>query len=116
MSTYINTNQINSAGVGAKPWIQLNRWGAPHYIIRATVNGAATYTIEGTLVQLNRGQIAAASDIFPVDDAQYTPIIAQTTTQTFQLAPGPLEFIRVNQTAGAGSVDLHVMQSGQTDW
>ena len=116
MSAYINTKQVNSAGTGAKPWIQLNRWGAPHYMVNVTVNGAATYTIEGTLVQLNRQETAAASDIFAVDDAQYTSIAGQTSTASYQLAPGPLEFIRINQTAGGGSVDFHVVQSGQTDW
>lgn len=108
---YINHNQINGTGTGAKPWIALNRWSnSANYTIFATVNGIATYTLESSIDQLNRltaAQIAAAK-VCPVVDA-----IDQTANGCFNITGTPLEFIRVNQTAGDGSVDIHVMQSGE---
>ena len=108
---YINHNQINETGTGAKPWIAANRWSnASNYTIFATVNGTVTYTLETTIEQLNRLTAAeiAVAKVCPVVDAT-----DQIANGCFNITATPLEFIRVNQTAGSGSVDIHVMQSGE---
>jgi len=107
---YINREQINSAGVGAKPWIPVNRWSnSGDYSIFANVTGTATYTLEVTLDQLNRMTPAE------IANAKVCPVVEatdQTTDGCFNITSTPLEFIRVNQTAGTGSVDIHIQQNG----
>jgi hypothetical protein len=108
---YINRKQENEAGIGEKPWVPMNRWtNAANYTIVTTVTGAATYTVEVTLDQLNRMSAAeiAAADVCPIEN-----IVDETTNGCFNVTATPAEFIRVNQTAGAGSVTFHAMQSGE---
>lgn len=108
---YINVKQENAAGVGIKDWIALNRWSnAGNYTVMTTVSGAATYTLETTIDQLNRFTAAeiAAAEVCPVENA-----VDQTVDGCFNITATPLEFIRINQTVGAGSVTMRVMQSGE---
>lgn len=107
MSSPINVKQVNDAGAGEKEWISLNRFGEDNITLNAVVNGLATFTIEGTLVQLNRGQPLAAEDVFSI-----TNLVDLTASTSANIEDTPLEAIRVNQTAGAGDVTLHVMQQG----
>lgn len=109
MSVPINTKKIGSAGTGAKDWIPVNRWGPSNYTINLTFNGAATVNVEATLVQLNRGEAAVSTDIFTLPS-----LGAITANVAVQVSDTPFEFIRVNQTAGVGSVDIHIMQGGRT--
>lgn len=107
---YINRDQINVAGVGEKPWIPMNRWSnSADYTIFAKVDGVVTYTIETTVAQLNRmtpAEIAAAKICSVVDATN------QVADGCFNITATPVEFIRVNQTLGTGSVDIHVQQNG----
>jgi hypothetical protein len=102
MAAYINRKQDNVAGTGAKPWIPLNRWSDNSnlsLVLRFT--GAATVDIEATLDQINRGDTVTAFTV--VNGAAITADTELNITAT------PLESIRINQTAGAGSVSFHVM-------
>lgn len=107
MGSPINIKRVNSAGVGVKPWIPLNRWTNDDLTINLSINGTATVTVEATLVQINRGGVPVPADIFPI-----TNLTAITATTAANIPETPLEFIRVNQTAGTGSANLHVMQQG----
>lgn len=111
MSAYINRNQINTTGTGEKPWVPLNRWANDDYTVKLTVNGMATFSLEGTISQINRGESGSE---FTLNDESGTPISGITSTTTYVIAATPLEAIRVNQTAGTGSVDMHIMQSGDS--
>ena len=106
MSAYINRKQSNSAGVGAKPWVQLNRWdNNANYSLVLKFTGTATVTVEGTLDHINRE--LETIEAFDVENA-----IDLTADAYLNITNTPLEAIRINQTAGAGSVDFHVMQGG----
>ncbi len=109
---YINHNQIGTTGTGAKPWIALNRWSnAGNYTVFTTIQGTVTdYQLESTIEILNRMSPAeiAAAKVCPVVDAT-----GQTADGCFNITATPLEFLRVNIIAGTGSVDVHVMQSGE---
>jgi hypothetical protein len=100
----INRKQSNAndAGTGAKVWIPLDRWSHDSnlsLVLRFT--GSATVNIEGTLDQINRGDTAIA---FTIDGGT-----AITADNEFSVTAIPMEAIRLNQTAGAGSVSFHVM-------
>lgn len=108
---YINVDQVNTTGTGEKPWIPVNRWSnAGNYSIVTTVNGTATYTVELTLVQLNRKTAAeiAAAKVCAVLNAT-----ALEMSSCLSVLGTPAEFFRINQTAGTGSVDMQIMQSGE---
>jgi len=105
IASYINTQLVNADDV----WIQMNRWGPPVYAATVTVTGTVTYQLEGTFNHLNRGETATP---FTLDDAAGTSISGETTTKCFNLQEIPMEFMRVNQTAGGGTVDIHVVQQG----
>lgn len=115
MGAYINVKQVNTLGIGAKPWIPMNRWSTDHYSLILTVTGTATFDVEGTLKKLNQAASdtdlaagpPAASDIFGIANAT-----GLTASAALNIVDTPLEAIRVNQTAGPGSVDFHVAQQG----
>lgn len=108
MGAYINRNQNNNLpGVGAKAWIPLNRWdNGSNYSLVIGISGTATVTVQGTLDQINRGQTPKAFDIENAVDL--------TTSVDLNITDTPLEAIRVNQTAGTGTVEFHVMQGGSS--
>ena len=113
MSAYINVKQVNAAGVGVKPWIQVNRWQANTYTLNMSISGAATYSVQGTLKKLTQETNAtdaaagtpAAADIFDLPSA--TGLVASTV---LYITDTPLGAIRMDQTVGAGSVKFPVMQ------
>ena len=105
MGTSVNVQKT----AADEAWIILNRWSPPNHLARITVVGVATYQIEGTMNRLNRGETA---DEFVLDDASGCAITGFTVSQTFILGQIPLEAIRVNQTDGGGTVNIHIMQQG----
>lgn len=106
MSAYINRKQTdNVSGVGGKPWIPANRWGfGADFSILVEITGTATVDVEGTLDQINRGDIPK---VFKIQNAT-----GLTTTTALNITDTPLEAIRVNQLSGTGTVAFHVMQGG----
>lgn len=106
MSSPINRKQLAVTGVG--DWIPLNRWSKDSYSIVTTVNGTATYTVEFTLDQINRAGVLGNEVARPVLGGT-----GLTADANLNIANTPMEAMRVNITAGAGSVDLHVMQNGE---
>lgn len=107
MSIYLNKKIVYASGVGEKDWFALNRWGVPNYTLNIIINGTASVNVEGTLAQINRGEAATADDVFTLPGA--TGI---TSTQAVNSADLPLEFVRINQVSGTGTVTLHIMQGG----
>jgi hypothetical protein len=110
MSTPLNKRKTYAAGVGAKGWFMLNRWSPSNYIVNIIISGVATVDLEGTMVQLNRGETTTASDIFVLPGG--ASIAASVAVN---VADVPIEAIRINQTAGAGTVTMHIMQAGRDD-
>jgi hypothetical protein len=101
----INTQLSNADDV----WIPTNHWGPPVYAALVTVTGTVVYQLEGTFDRINRGEAPVS---WVLDDASGIPIVGETVTKCFNLQEIPLEFIRVNQTAGGGTVAIHLVQQG----
>ena len=70
-----------------------------------TANGTVTYDVEFTLDQVNRVGVTIIDR--PIENGT-----SLTTDANLNVTETPMEAVRVNITAGAGSVDFHVMQSG----
>jgi hypothetical protein len=105
MSAPINRKQVNTTGTGLKPFVPLNRWGFGADIsINIVFSGAATVTLEGTLDHVNREGV---TDVFDIVNG-----VGITVDTALNITDTPLEAIRINQTAGTGSVTMHVMQGG----
>lgn len=110
MASSVNSQRTLSAGIGIKEWVPLNRWGPPEYAVVVTVSGTATWKLEGTLNRINRGETAVP---FLLEDRLGTAITAIVDDDNFLLGQTPLEAMRLNQTAGAGTATLHVVQQGR---
>lgn len=110
MSTPLNKRITYAAGTGAKDWFMLNRWSPSNYTVNIIMSGTATVDLEGTLVQLNRGDTATPDDIFVLPGGA-----SITATAAVNVADVPVEALRINQTAGIGTVTMHIMQGGRTD-
>ena len=114
MGASVNVKQVNEAGTGAKDWIILNRQSKPDYSLNIIITGTVTASIQATLKQQNnptnepQAGAAQAEDIFDISG-----LTGITASQASKIVDTPLEAIRVNQTAGTGSVTLHVMQAGE---
>lgn len=107
MSSPLNT-LVTHAGADNTVY-PLNRWGPAQYAVQLLTG---TWTVEGTLAQLNRGETAVWG---AVSDAGGTPIttIAASGNQILNLAEGPFEAVRLT-SVGAGTI--RIMQQGFTDW
>ncbi len=109
MSAPINT-RVTTTGTESSAWIQLNRWGPSTYTFNIDWTDGSL-EVQGTLVQVNRGETPATGDIFAL--AGLTGIVADTAVA---IADQPMEFVRLTQTGGSGPNILHIMQGGLTDW
>jgi len=107
---YINVKQVNTSSTGIKPWIPVNRWtNGSNYTIICSVDGVATYTLETTIEMLNRltADELAAVVACPVENA-----VDLSGSSCLNIFSTPAEAFRINQTAGAGTVTMHIMQAG----
>jgi hypothetical protein len=106
---YLNTSDA-SGGEQATPVCPPDIYLNPFNIsLRADVTGVATYTVEWT-----------NDDVFDPDfdpaTAQWTAVVGMTDAVADANATliSPVRGIRMRQTAGAGSVNLAIVQSGAT--
>lgn len=103
MSSYINRKQSNVTGVG--DWIPLNRWANDDYSVVIVDNGTSTYTVEGTLDQINRKGVIGNEVVFGIENLE-----AVTGDMSNKITETPMEAVRIN--VDSGDVDFHVMQNG----
>lgn len=94
---------IAQSGVGTTAWVALDSYSPLTSLAAVVSGGAATYTIQHTLDDVLGGVTATAFD--------HDTLVAQTTSQDGNYA-FPIAAIRINQTAGAGTVTLTVLQAG----
>lgn len=107
---------ISQTGVGTTQPITLDHYISPFNVNIGLIlqSGAATFTLEYTLDDvagvpwMNQNQPAA-----PVLWTPYPTATGLTGTTYFQISQ-PVMAIRLNQTAGAGTVRLAVLQAGQS--
>lgn len=107
MASIINKKKTYASGQGVKDWFQLNRWGPQIYTFAISFSGTATVDLEITFVQLNRNATISSNDIFTLPSG-----VGITSNTAINVADMPIEFVRINQVGGTGTVSLHIMQSG----
>lgn len=101
---------ITQTGVGTTAWIPLNRMQTPFNVsLGAVISGTVTYTIQHTFDNVLDPTIAQGT-ITAFDNVNMT---AQTTNSTGNYA-FPVAAVRLNITAGTGSVALTILQGATT--
>jgi len=99
----INVSQSFST-TGAKAAIPLNRHGNPQYAVSAVLGTTGTYTVEGTVDQLNREGITP----------EWQPVtgLVGVTTDTFdKIENTPLEAIRINIAVIDSTLKFQIQQN-----
>lgn len=88
---------------GIKTAIPLNRHGNPQFSISVEVQASATYTLQGSITQINReGTTQVWNDI---------PAMTGLTATAFQkITNSPLEALRLNVIAITGTVNFQLLQ------
>ena len=98
----INSKQSHT-GTGVKVAIPLNRHGNPQFSISIQITGSATYTLQGSISQINR---TTSSDVW-----NDIPSMTALSVNAFQkIVNSPLEALRLNITAISGTVDFQILQ------
>lgn len=105
MSIPVNVKQDNEAGTGLKPWVVLDRYNSSYATINVTFDGVATATIEGTLERRPDNGLVGG-DVFNING-----LVDISENTVISLSQTPVSALRVNQTAGAGSVTIHILQA-----
>ena len=92
------------ATTGTKEAIPLNRHGNPQFSISVQLSGTTTYTMQGTISQINRnGGATVWNDL---------PTMTGLTANAFsKVENSPLEALRINILSTTAEVDLQVMQN-----
>lgn len=105
MASYINAKKTYT-GTGAQVAIPLNRWSRDNYSVVVSLDSTGTYTIQGTLDQINRPNVTPVwFDI--------TSLVGLTADAAEKITETPLEAIRMTIAANGSSIDFHVMQNGE---
>lgn len=102
---------ITTTGVSVSVSYLMNTNGLPWTSLATSVTGVATYTVEQAIVPITDAGlpgIPAAADWLPIADPA---MVGATANQQSNYAFLPTH-IRLNQTAGAGSVRLTILQTG----
>lgn len=98
---------VSRTGAGQSAWIPMDYFRTPFNVgLGATVEGTATYTIQHTFQQPNTDPPTTPTRIF-----NHETLVGQTTSQDGNYA-FPVAAIRIDITAGAGTVTLDIIQSG----
>lgn len=101
--SYINAKK-NYTTTGAKAAIPLNRWASSELSVEVDVGTTGTYTVEGTLDQVNRAGVTPVW--FTI-----TGMSALTADTAQNIANTPMEAIRINIAVIDSTIDFHVMQN-----
>lgn len=96
---------ITQTGTGTTDWVPLNRYAGDDVSLAAFVDGTATYTVEMTLERVNREEYDPAT----VRVLDHGTLVGSTGSASGNI-DFPVEAIRLNVTAGTGSVELQIYQ------
>lgn len=89
---------------GIQTAIPLNRHGNPQFSISVQITGTATYTLQGSIAQINR---TGSSDVW-----NDIPSMTGLAINAFQkITNSPLEGLRLNITAISGTIDFQILQN-----
>ncbi len=110
MSSVINRDVSHSGATNTV--VPMNRWGPPNYSFQLE---SGTWTVEGTIDQINRGDTPTWFTLSGVlqSTGTLTPIAAVAVAGIYSIDDAPVEAIRATST-GAG--ESRIMQIGLTDW
>lgn len=107
MAADINVSKDYTA-TGAQGWIALNTFAPSNTTVKVDIPSGqtATYTVEMTTAELNRGETE--------DPCQVTGLIDLTTDIARVIENTPMTFIRLNISAlSGGTMNFRVMQAGR---
>jgi hypothetical protein len=95
--------------------VRMDSWANAQTIIQVNVTGTATYTVETSMDDPNSptNPVAAASMVW-VNCAD-TAVVAKTASAQGVVVATPT-FIRIKQTAGAGSTTMTLAQFGNAPY
>lgn len=111
MSTASRTVSFNNrqeqTGVGQSDWVILKKGGAGVVSIQIEASATAVVSIQGTL----NLELSVGSDTVPaaqINDIEDMTALAANNVFSVQ---GPLKAVRINQTGGAGTSAITVLQA-----
>lgn len=102
-----SNKRIEQTGVGASDWIVLSQGGGVDIGIQVEASATAVVSIQGTL----NSDIKVGSDTVPA--AQINDITDMTALNANGMYSvlGPVRAVRINQTSGAGTSAITVLQA-----
>ena len=110
----MRSHQISVAGVQASPPLVLDHHQNPFSVtVAVIVTGTATYNVEvcdDPLYPTDEGYTTGATNW--MDPTGSGGMTGKTASGLFALGPNPHRAVRINQTAGTGSVVANVIQAG----
>lgn len=98
---------LSTSGVSTSGLAVLCNYLSPSVSVNTVVTGAATYTLEYT-----SDNVQAAAYTPGAGDWKAHPLMAGATAGDLVELTSPVTAVRLNQTAGAGSVQAIVQQAG----
>lgn len=109
MSAYINREIIVSDTTPVI--VPFNRWGDTEYSVNVK---AGLWKVEGTLDQINRGDVPIWNTLSGISDpGGTTGPLSSIGSGFYTITDKPIEALRVTAEAGGGTI--RVVQQGNTD-
>ena len=104
--TVFSKTRVEQTGVGTSDWVLLTKGGAGVVSIQVESSASSTVTIQGTL---NIG-LSVPTDTVPADEINAIQDMSGLTSNGLYTIQGPLKAVRINQTVGAGTSAITVLQ------
>lgn len=105
--TVLSNKKVQQTGVGTSDWIVLDKGGAGVLSIQVEASGSATISLQGTL-NIN---IINGGDTVPVDEVNSIEDMTGLVANGLFTVQGPVKAVRINQTAGAGTSTITILQA-----
>lgn len=111
----MRARQVTTNGVSISALVPLDIYQNPFAVtVEVLVTGTVTYNVEVTedpLQQTDEGWVAGNPVNF-LDPTGSGGATAKTATALYALGPNPHRAVRINQTAGTGSIVANIIQAG----
>jgi hypothetical protein len=110
----VSTTDASVATTYSRP-VRMDSWASPQSIIQVDVTGSATYTVETSMDDPNSPTNPIAFASMTWINCADTAVVAKTASAQGILSVTPL-FVRIKQTAGAGSTTMTIVQFGNATY
>jgi len=98
-----------SGGTTYSRLVRMDSWANAQSIIQVNVTGSATYTVETSMDDPNDPTDPVAENSMTWVDCADSAVVAETASAQGILVATPI-FVRIKQTAGAGSTTMAISQ------